>query len=261
MLMRFLFAAALVGLLARPSDAAGGLSGTWTSGAQTYVFKVHGDWFTGIVCGPCDDPASVFKIEQGHMLDSDRLAFAISYDVGGPEFKRLGPHRDQVTATLSGSQLTLSARREGGGGSAVTTVLRRVVDGYAGINTESVVSTVPALPHESSKPSALEGKWVASGRNVQQNFVLKIRDNRIWGLVCGPCNPDGVFLIDEGTFDGSNITFYINHLDTPVSPRKSGLSRNIMRGTLTGNVMKFKWVREGAEDQPGGEMTLIGPIR
>jgi hypothetical protein len=39
------------------------------------------------------------------------------------------------------------------------------------------------------------------------------------------------------------------------------VNRNVMRGTLTGNVMKFTWVREGAEDQPGGEMTLIGPIR
>jgi hypothetical protein len=25
--------------------------------------------------------------------------------------------------------------------------------------------------------------------------------------------------------------------------------------------MKFKWVREGAENEPGGEMVLIGPIR
>jgi hypothetical protein len=34
-----------------------------------------------------------------------------------------------------------------------------------------------------------------------------------------------------------------------------------MRGVLTGNVMKFKWVREAAENEPGGEMVLIGPIR
>jgi len=25
--------------------------------------------------------------------------------------------------------------------------------------------------------------------------------------------------------------------------------------------MKVKWVREGAENEPGGEMVLIGPIR
>ncbi len=117
-------------------------------------------------------------------------------------------------------------------------------------------------PGASARPSPLEGKWVAAGRTGnQQNFILKIRDNTVWGLVCGPCRPEGVFLIDDGTADGNQVTFYINHLDTPPSARTAGLSRNHMRGTLTGNVMKFTWVREGAEDQPGGEMTLIGPIR
>jgi hypothetical protein len=33
-----------------------------------------------------------------------------------------------------------------------------------------------------------------------------------------------------------------------------------MRGTITGNVMRFKWQREGKPEQ-NGEMTLIGPIR
>jgi len=256
-------AAALVVLFPVATQAASGLSGTWTSpgGGQTFVFKVHGDWFTGLVCGPCDDPASVFKIEEGRMVDGDKLAFTINYDVGGPDFKRVGPYRDRVSATLAGSQLSVAAQHEGGRGTAVTTVLRRVVDSYVGINPESVVATVPSLSRDVKKAAPIEGKWVAAGRNAQQNFILKVRDNRIWGLVCGPCTPDGVFLIDDGTFDGTNLTFYINHLDTPASARKSGITRNIMRGALSGNVMKFKWVREGAEDQPGGEMTLIGPIR
>jgi hypothetical protein len=34
-----------------------------------------------------------------------------------------------------------------------------------------------------------------------------------------------------------------------------------MTGILSGNVISFKWVREGAENQPGGEMVFIGPIR
>ena len=37
------------------------VSGTWTSGDGTavriYVFKASGDRLTGIVCGPCDNPA------------------------------------------------------------------------------------------------------------------------------------------------------------------------------------------------------------
>ena len=79
---------------------------------------------------------------------------------------------------------------------------------------------------------------------------------RLWSL-----HPEGVFLIDDGVVDGNALTFYINHIDTPPSTQRTGLNRNIMRGCLTGNVMKFKWVREGAENEPGGEMVLIGPIR
>jgi hypothetical protein len=34
-----------------------------------------------------------------------------------------------------------------------------------------------------------------------------------------------------------------------------------MRGALVENLMKFTWVREGAENEPGGGMVLIGSIR
>jgi hypothetical protein len=248
-----------------PSLHAEGLSGTWTAGsgaaAQTFVFKVQGDRFNGIVCGPCDDPTAVFRIEDGRLLDSERVTFFIRYDVGGPLFRKYGPYRDQVTATASGNQLTLRGQREGETENPVTTVLKRVVDTYAGVDVAAPSGTASSSPGAPSKPAPIEGKWVAAGRVSQQNFILKVRDNKVWGLVCGPCNPDGVFMIDDGTFDGNAMTFYINHLDTPPSTRKTGLSRNIMRGTLVGNVMKFKWVREGAENEPGGEMVLIGPVR
>ena len=55
--------------------------------------------------------------------------------------------------------------------------------------------------------------------------------------------------------DGSNISFYIHHIDTwDASIQATGSGRNFMKGTITGNVMKFKWVREGRENEPGGEM-------
>ena len=60
---------ALLALLAPSLRAADGLSGAWTAGAgpgaQTFVFKAQNDGrFTGIVCGPCDDPSAVFRIEE-----------------------------------------------------------------------------------------------------------------------------------------------------------------------------------------------------
>jgi hypothetical protein len=246
-----------------PAAAADSLSGAWMTGSgpgtRTYIFKVKGDTFNGLLCGPCDDPGAVFRIEDGKIVDAQRITFFIRYDIGGPLFKKYGPYRDQVTATLTGGQLTLRAQRESGTDGPVTTTLKRVVENFQPVPAAAGAAQGPTTGPTSISP--LEGRWIANGRSHQQNFVLKVRDDRIWGLVCGPCGPDGVFMIDDGTLEGNNLTFYINHIDTPPSTERRAVARNIMRGTLVGNVMKFKWVREGAEDQPGGEMVLIGPIR
>jgi hypothetical protein len=71
-----------------------------------------------------------------------------------------------------------------------------------------------------------------------------------------------VALIEDGVLDGANISFFIHHIDTPYAAvQANGPGRNFMKGTITGNVMKFKWVREGRENEPGGEMVFTGPIR
>jgi hypothetical protein len=90
-----------------------------------------------------------------------------------------------------------------------------------------------------------------------------VRDNRIWGLVCGPCTGDVVAMIDDGRIEGNTITFYIDHIDTPPSAQRKGIQRNVMKGTITNNpnVIKFTYAREDAPDQPGGEIVMIGPIR
>ena len=133
----------------------------------------------------------------------------------------------------------------GGSGPAATITLMRV-DGEG-----SLVATAKSVA--APKTPRLDGRWVAAGRVAQQNVTLKLRDgDRVWGAICGPCDkPAGVFLIEDGMLDGDAISFFIHHTDR----------RNFMKGVITGNVMKFKWVREGRENEPGGEMTLIGPIR
>jgi hypothetical protein len=262
--MRYLMLAAAVGsFVTAPANAADRLSGAWTTGGptpQTFVFKTAGDAFGGIVCGPCDDPATVFHIEAGRILDDTRVAFSIAYDTGGPRFKEQGSYREQVTGTFSGNQLSLQTQPVGRS-AAVVTSLKRVVEGFVP-DTSAVKGTNLLTADPQGPPSAIEGRWVFAGRNAQQNVILKVRGQNVWGLICGPCNPDGVFLIDDGSFDGTTMKFYINHIDTPPSGQRVGVQRNAMTGTLSdSNVMKFKWVREGAENQPGGEMTLIGPIR
>jgi hypothetical protein len=254
---RLLSAAAALALFSIPAMAAEGISGTWSSGAgpgeQTFVFRVQGTAFLGIVCGPCDDPATVFRIADGRIVDAQHVTFSVVHDDGGPLFKQFGPYRDRVTATLAGTELTLQTRREGSSDSPAGMVLNRVL-GKRGVATASVGAP---------KPSDISGRWVAVGRVSQQNVTLKVRDNKISGVICGPCDdPDGVFLIEDGILEGDSISFYIHHIDTPyASVQANGPGRNFMKGTITGNVMKFKWVREGRETEPGGEMVLTGPIR
>jgi len=237
--------------------AADGISGTWSTGPgqdeQTFVFRVQGTSFIGIVCGPCDDPKTVFRIADGRLLDATRFTFAIVHDDGGPLFARIGPYRNLVTGTLSGTRMTLQARPEGGREDGTSVVLSRVT-------AKRAVAGPSAAPPTAA---AIEGRWVAAGRVAQQNVTLKVRANKISGVICGPCDdPDGVFLIEDGILEGSTISFYIHHIDTPVASVKTGgPGRNFMKGTIIGNVMRFKWVREGRENEPGGEMVLMGPMR
>ena len=258
------FCAAWVALSASAAQAADLVSGTWTTGdgptAQVYVFKVIGDRFTGIVCGPCDNPASVFRIEDGRVLDENRASFFIRYDVGGPSFGRFGSYREHVDASIARNAMTLNGRPEPDAAVAANAItLRRVVENFE-------LSAQPLAPLSGGPPrppaAQVEGHWVSVGRIAQQNWILKVRGNELWGLVCGPCTPAVVTMID-GRVDGDTITFYINHIDTPPVQNRSGIQRNVMTGTITGgdngNILKFKWVSEGSGNT--GEITMIGPVR
>ncbi len=258
------FWTACVVLSATGLEAADLVSGTWTAGegasARVYVFKVSGDALTGIMCGPCDDPASVFRIEDGRIVNGDRATFFIRYDTGGPAFRRYGPYREHVEASLSRNVLKLSARPESDSSVAPTSIsLSRVVENFE-LNPQPLPPAPASSPRAPAAP--VEGHWVSVGRTAQQNWILKVRGNEVWGLVCGPCTPAVVAMID-GRIDGDTIMFYINHIDTPPNPNRKGIQRNVMTGTITGgdntNVMKFKWVSEGSSNS--GEITMIGPLR
>jgi hypothetical protein len=245
---------ACVVIAASGAQGADLVSGTWTAGGgstpRVYVFKVSEDRLTGIMCGPCDDPASVFRIEDGRILDADHATF----------FVRRDSNRERVEASLARNVMKLSSRPESDSSATPTSIsLTRVVE-----NFELNPQPLPPTPAGSGKApaAAVEGRWVSVGRTAQQNWILKVQGNEVWGLVCGPCTPAVVTMID-GRIDGDTVMFYINHIDTPPSPGRSGIQRNVMTGTMTGgnntNVMKFTWVSEGSANT--GEITMIGPIR
>src|SRR5262249_19003589 len=83
LMTRALLCAALVFVPGLALAADGAIS-TWVSGAgssaKTYVLKTRGTTFTGVVCGPCDDPSTVFLIADGIVIDDTHASFSI---VGG----------------------------------------------------------------------------------------------------------------------------------------------------------------------------------
>lgn len=265
--MRFIaFCTVCVVCWASSVAAADLVSGTWTTGtgpeARTYVFKVTGDRFTGILCGPCDNPSSVFRIEDGRILGADKVSFFVRYDVGGPAFGRLGPYRERVEAVVARNALTLAGRPESDAGAALTTTsLTRVVENFE-LGDRPLPAPPPSTGGAVARASSIQGRWVSPGRAAQQNWILKVQNDQVWGLVCGPCTPAVVAMVD-GRIDGETITFYINHIDTPPSPTRQGIQRNVMTATLpepgNTNLMRFKWVSEQSPSQTG-EIVMVGPV-
>ena len=261
---RSLFAA--IGLsvaLASPALGADGISGTWATGGpepRTFIFKASGARFAGVACGPCDSPSSVFRIDDGRMLDDNRVTFFVTYDTGGPRFKELGAYREEFEGSIRDAQLSLTARPDRRNLPASTVTLKRVVEHYVPDTTNLPPSSLLTVGTDTA-PSALEGRWIYGTTLPQQNLILKVRGRSVWGVICGPCTPDQVAMIDDGTYDGSTIRFHINHFDTNRFPQpERGVQRNILTGVVTGNVIKFVWVREQAQEQTG-EMFFVGPIR
>lgn len=260
--MRYLASATVLIALASPALAADRISGTWTTGGpspQTFVFKASGDRFAGIACGPCDRPASVFRVEDGRILDGERVSFLVLYDTDGPRFKEFGKYRDRFEGSFRDGQLSLSVRAEGRNVPASTVTLKRVVEGFVP-DTTNVPPSSLLEPDSGGPPADIEGRWVFAFK-PQQNLILKVRGQKVWGVICGPCTPEVVAMIDDGTFYGNTVRFHINHFDTNRFPQpERGVQRNIMTGTVVDNVINFRWVREQAQSDTG-EMVFIGPVR
>jgi hypothetical protein len=252
------FCAVCVVCWAPSVQAADLLSGTWTAGdgpqARTYIFKVTGDRFTGIVCGPCDDPASVFRIEDGRILDADRASFLIRHDAG---------RRERVEASMARNALKLSVRPEATPSASPSSIsLKRVVEDFE-LGDRPLPAAQAGAGAEALKSSSIQGRWVSPGRVAQQNWILNVQDDGVWGLVCGPCTPAVVAMID-GRVDGDTVTFYINHIDTPPNPNREVIRRNVMTAKLPApgspNLMRFTWVSEQSPGQTG-EIVMFGPMR
>jgi hypothetical protein len=134
-----------------PVFAADGVIGTWMSGAgpsaKTDVFKTHDNTFIGTVCGPCDDPSTVFRVADGTVTDAGHVSFLI---VGGD-----GPAASTIALT-----------RVAGVGSLVATVKS---------------AAAPKTPRLDGRWVA------AGRVAQQNVTLKLRDGNTVWGVICGPC--------------------------------------------------------------------------
>ena len=100
--------------------------------------------------------------------------------------------------------------------------------------------------------------WYLEGNQlVIRPFPAAARDVSLWYINNGDVI---THYAEDGQFESDTVF----NLGTPtlgrLDRRRNAYAGSMLR-VITDNVMKFKWVREGQETEPGGEMTLIGPIR
>ena len=95
------------------------------------------------------------------------------------------------------------------------------------------------------------GKWTAEvqgrgGQTRTMNMNLKADGATLTGTVGGP---QGDTEITNGKVDGDNVSF------TVVREFNGNTVKMNYKGTVSGNEIKFKSTREGADDRPPQEFT------
>jgi len=86
------------------------VSGVWLSGSgpgkQYFIFKPHKNNLRGLVCGPCDNPASFAPLEAMR-LEGDTLYFDIVHEDNGFGIEEHGPFRNITSARVVRNEMHL----------------------------------------------------------------------------------------------------------------------------------------------------------
>jgi hypothetical protein len=95
------------------------ISGLWLTGAgpnsQHVMFRQVGDQILGQICGPCDNPFTVWPIDNGVIM-GDMLTFHIVHeDTAFPGTTFVAPFNTLATATLSRTEMHLRLLRQDNG--------------------------------------------------------------------------------------------------------------------------------------------------
>ncbi len=106
------------------------IDGLWLTGpganGQHVTLHQVGNQILGVICGPCDNPFTVWPIDSGVITGErrDTLTFNIVHeDTAFPGTTFVAPFNTEVTATVSKSEMHARTRREDNGTSGEMTLL------------------------------------------------------------------------------------------------------------------------------------------
>ncbi|MGH8207467.1 MAG: hypothetical protein ACRETK_11900 [Steroidobacteraceae bacterium] len=233
------------------NDVRGGWETTVNGTQHIYDFEIRGDRVTGVYCGDCNDATTLAFVDG--RLGADALHFVVNHvrDDGSTAYQ------DHVTARIEGDHLAVAGQAGGPGGGAfhwnmhkdprgpdpffgysVTAVLpqpgapARNVAAYGAHGQQPHAMQLPATgpfgiapsyqqpgPWEQITPAKLVGVWFAGTGPGKQIFTIRKVDDRLLGMVCGPCdNTYAVAALDHFAIQGDTLTFQIHHEDFGPGP-------------------------------------------
>ncbi|HTV77885.1 MAG TPA: hypothetical protein VMF03_06480 [Steroidobacteraceae bacterium] len=254
---------ALIAALALPVTAqaldAGAIRGGWVSEGgptQVYLLIVRGDVVTGTHCVDCARPQNLGFIEG--RIDADGAHFAIRHDAAGRTTV------DEVRGVVKDGELVLTVQRRGAGAQPRTLTLHRPARPAAAgppPGPRPRVEYVLPGPAQPLTPGKLLGLWLFGGGPGKQYFIIRQADDKLLGMVCGPCdNPWSMAPLDGFEIHGTDLRFNIVHEDTGGADVHGPFS-NVAHATLARNELHLKVIPSYAPpDTTPIEMTLLGPV-
>jgi hypothetical protein len=252
----------LNGAARQAPNGAAAIRGSWVTedeGAHyMYIFAVHGDRVSGVVCTRCFDPNNLAFVSDGR-VEGDALSFTLLHDRGDGN-----PYRETFRGKAGGGRITLTASREGTTEQSAAVTLRRPAPKAAAILAEGRRSGGPepymtSGPPEPLTPEKVLGVWRAPMGPTA--YLLKQVGDRILGIACDPKCDDGSYsaFIESAAISRNTLLVSIAHMDTAGEPTANLLTLYLSQGRLTGTYVgntrpdrrsNFVWVRQHDPDAP-----------
>jgi len=277
-LQAFVWGAAATGMAATAAAAtADEIRGGWVADVDgvrhILILKVTDAGVTGTHCAvDCSDPANLSFVERG-VLQPDGVRF----DIAGSAGRK--PLRVSVNGRLVDGALILSSAANGLRPALPRELrlqrdprkppvvpveevfARRGVTSGPLVISGSPTPYVPPGPAEKLTPAKLEGLWVWSDGPGRQHFMFRAVDERILGMVCGPCdNPWTFGALDNGVIRGDTFTFDINHEDWGIGI-EFGPYANHATATLSRHELHLRTTQQNGPRTVQGDLVLTGPLR